>query len=57
MGNRNIELEWPEAGIVDTFTDDEGEFVLSREIDVSSELGRRTFTIRAPVCNRGNESV
>ena len=54
-GNRNIELEWPEEGIVETSTDDEGKFVLIREVDVSSELGRRTFTIRAP--NQGSGAI
>ena len=47
-GNRNIELEWAEAGVVETSTDGEGNFVFSRDIDVSSELGRRTFIVRAP---------
>ncbi|SVD54691.1 uncharacterized protein METZ01_LOCUS407545, partial [marine metagenome] len=51
--NRNIELEWPEVGIMETSTDDEGKFVLTREVDVSSELGRRTFTIRAPNLGSG----
>jgi len=53
-GNRKIELEWAEAGIVETSTDDEGNFVFSRDIDVSSELGRRTFIVRAP--NTGDKA-
>ena len=52
--NRIIELQWADSDVVETSTDNDGVFVLSRDIDVFSELGRQTFIIRAP--NLGNEA-
>ena len=52
--NRIIELQWAESVVAETSTDNDGVFVLSRDIDVFSELGRQTFIIRGP--NLGNEA-
>ena len=46
--NRIIELQWADSDVVETSTDNDGVFVLSRDIDVFSELGRQTFIIRGP---------